>query len=261
MREVEPTVSVIARTMPDDDAIFGYLTSFGVGADDFADNRVFDGPEDLVEFAGRMCYRSWQTGLNPNITKVRQNQGEYIRNILKSAHGSVLEHVSWTLVFKDVSRVLTHELARHRAGVAVSQESMRYVRLDDIPMWLPGWAVADPDLADRARTLVAEMEGFQHWMTAHFGLDDPTANFTHKKHMTSFMRRFAPEGVATSVTWTANARALRHVIETRTDPGAEEEIRLVFGVVAELMTQESPMLFGDFKRTDDGAWTPEWGKV
>ena len=82
-----------------------------------------------------------------------------------------------------------------------------------------------------------------------------------KKEKTSFMRRFAPDGVATSIMWTANARALRHVIEARTAPGAEEEIRLVFAEVARIMQREAPALFGDFTEQQDGSWTPEWSKV
>ena len=69
-------------------------------------------PEDLVEFGGRICYRSWKPGLNPNVTKVRADHDEYLRNILKQKHGSVLEHVSYSFVFRNVSRVLTHELVR-----------------------------------------------------------------------------------------------------------------------------------------------------
>ena len=44
----------------------------------------------------------------------------------------------------NVSRVATHELVRHRAGVAVSQESLRFVRLDDLPFWFPEWARRTP---------------------------------------------------------------------------------------------------------------------
>lgn len=259
MKLVTPYVIVIAETVPDDDAIREYLES--VGADEFARDRRFDTPEDLVEIMGRICYRSWQPGLNPNVTRVRSDQAGYIRNILSSMHGSVLEHVTWSFVFSNVSRVLTHELARHRAGVAISQESMRFVRLTDIPMWLPGWALDDPDLMDMATDLLSQMEQFQEMMTEHFGLDKPGVPFAEKKAKTSFMRRFAPEGVATTMGWTANIRTLRHVIETRTAPGAEEEIRLGFGMVAELMTHRHPKLFGDFQRQDDGSWVPEWSKV
>jgi thymidylate synthase (FAD) len=75
------------------------------------------------------------------------------------------------------------------------------------------------------------------------------------------MRRFAPDGVATGLVWTANIRALRHVIEMRTDPGAEEEIRLVFRKIGEIMKAEAPALFGDYEVTEDGVWVPGWRKV
>ena len=206
------------------------------------------------------CYRSWEPGLNPNVTRIRTDQAKYLENILASAHGSVLEHVSFTFVLHNVSRVLTHEIARHRPGTAISQESLRFVRLADIPIWFPEWAREDEELMKRAGTLLAEMENFQRWMAEHFGLDAEGVPFHEKKHKTSFMRRFAPDGVATGLVWSANVRTLRHTIESRTDPGAEEEIRLVFGKIGELMRAEAPALFGDYE-IRDGAWVPGWRKV
>ena len=90
--------------------------------------------------------RPWAPGLNANVSKVREDSAEYLRNILKSGHGSVLEHANFTFLFHNVSRVFTHELVRHRAGAAYSQESMRFVRLTDIPFWFPDWAKADKEL-------------------------------------------------------------------------------------------------------------------
>jgi thymidylate synthase (FAD) len=84
--------------------------------------------------------------------------------------------------------------------------------------------------------------------------------FAEKKHKTSFMRRFAPEGVGTGLVWTANVRTLRHTLEARTAPGAEEEIRLLFGKIGEIMRQEAPALFDDYE-VEDGAWVPRWRKV
>jgi thymidylate synthase (FAD) len=191
---------------------------------------------------------------------VRTDQEKYLQNILASAHGSVLEHVSFSFVLHNVSRVLTHELARHRPGVAISQESLRFVRLADIPFWFPDWALADPELMKRATTLLEQMEEFQGWMAGHFGLDAEGVPFHEKKHKTSFMRRFAPDGVATGLLWTANIRTLRHTIVARTDPGAEEEIQLVFGKIAELVRAEAPALFSDYS-VSDGAWIPNWRKV
>jgi thymidylate synthase (FAD) len=261
MRNVEPEVFLVARPDVDYDAIAAYLHEVGgerwlerLDRDDLND------AENLAEFAGKMCYRSWEPGLNPNVRRVREDHTEYLRNILRSGHGSVLEHVNFTFVFHNVSRVFTHEAIRHRPGTAISQESLRFVRLDEIPFWFPEWAREDPELMKRATALLAEMEAFQGWLADHFKLDDQGVPFHEKKHKTSFMRRFAPDGVATGLVWTANIRALRHVIEMRTDPGAEEEIRLVFGKVGDLMRAEAPSLFGDYT-VEDGTWTPGWRKV
>ena len=261
MRSVEPEVFLVARPKVDYDAMAAYLRE--VGGERWLE-RIDRGQleaQDLAEFAGKMCYRSWEPGLNPNVRKVRDDQDAYLQNILKQQHGSVLEHVSFTFVLHNVSRVFTHEIVRHRPGTAVSQESLRYVRLDELPFWFPEWAREDAELMKRATALLTELEQFQQWMAGHFGLDDDATKMHEKKAKTSFMRRFAPEGLATGLVWTANVRTLRHTIEARTDQGAEEEIRLVFGKIGELMRAEAPALFGDYTVTEDGTWVPGWRKV
>jgi thymidylate synthase (FAD) len=261
MKPVEPEVFLVARPKIDYGAVAAYLREAG-GESWLArlDRGEFDDAQNLAEFAGRLCYRSWEPGLNPNVTRVRPEQDKYLQNILAQSHGSVLEHLNFSFALHNISRVLSHELVRHRPGVAISQESLRFVRLADIPFWFPDWARADPELMERATALLEEMEKFQHWMAGHFRLDEPGVPFHEKKHKTSFMRRFAPDGVATGMLWTANVRTLRHTIEARTDPGAEEEIRLLFGKIGALMRAEAPALFGDYEVTD-GAWVPRWRKV
>ena len=267
MRIVEPEVFLVGRPSMDYDEVARYLHQIGGQAwlerqnwwsEDYEVGR--SDAEALVELYGRLCYRSWEPGLNPNVTKVRTDSGEYLANILASLHGSVTEHATYNFVLHNVSRVETHEHVRHRAGTAISQESLRFVRLTDIPFWFPAWAQEDAELMDQARVFLARAERFQQWMAEHFGLDEPGVPFAEKKHKTSFMRRFAPEGVATGLGWSANVRTLRHVIETRTAEGAEEEIQLVVGKIARLMVREAPHLFGDYAEMD-GVWTPRWRKV
>lgn len=260
MRQVTPEVRLIARPMIDVAAIREYVAS--VGGREWLSrlNEANPDGQDLVEVAGRVCYRSWEPGLNPNVTRVRTEQDAYLQNVLASRHGSVLEHASYSFVFQDVSRVLTHEMVRHRAGTAVSQESMRFVRLEELPFWFPEWVEEDEVLHGKAVEMLRQLEAFQAWLAEHLQLDGEGSSFTYKKHMTSFMRRFAPEGVATTLVWTANVRTIRHVLEARTAPGAEEEIRLVFNRVGELMREELPFLFEDYTVVD-GTWTTEWPKV
>lgn len=261
MKAVQPQVYLIAAPALDYEEIEEYLKE--VGGESWLERiyRESDDPQNLVEFAGRFCYRSWEPGLNPNVTRIRTDQGDYLENILSSAHGSVLEHAQFTFALHNVSRVFTHEQVRHRVGTAISQESLRFVRLDNLPFWFPDWAQTDPELLTRATALLKEMEEFQGWMADHFGLDEEGVPFAEKKAKTSFMRRFAPEGVATGMVWSANIRTLRHTIESRTAKGAEEEIRIIFDRIGRIMQQECPLLFGDYEVDADGAWIPGWRKV
>ncbi len=189
---------------------------------------------------------------------MRTDQREYFANILRSAHGSVLEHANWSFALRNVSRVFTHELVRHRAGSAFSQESLRYVRLTDIGFRVP--PALEP-VREQVLSIVEQLEEFQVNAAEQLGIEEDGVPFHVKKEVTSALRRLAPIGLSTDILWTANARTLRHVIEMRTAEGAEEELRLVFDTIARIMQAEAPGLFQDFTRQEDGAWVPEHRKV
>jgi thymidylate synthase (FAD) len=262
MHETTPSVYLVARPSVDVEGMRGYLAD--VGGASWLEQRLDEAAGDLndgellVEFSGRVCYRSWEPGLNPNVTRVRKDKDEYFGNLLSSLHGSVLEHANYSFVFRNVSRVFTHELVRHRAGSAFSQESLRYVRLTDIGFRVP--PALEP-IREQVVNLVEQLEEFQVSAAEALGLDEEGVPFALKKEVTSALRRLAPIGLSTDIIWTANVRTLRHVIEMRTAPSAEEELRLVFDKVALTMCDEAPGLFQDFRRTDDGAWIPEHRKV
>ena len=260
MRETTPEVELIARPSIDLAALERYLKT--VGGESWLQMRTEheDNPNPgqlLIEAAGRACYRSWDVGLNPNVTRIRTDQKEYFLNLLRSGHGSVLEHANYTFILYDISRIFTHELVRHRAGSAFSQESLRFVRLNEIPFRIP--EVMEP-LRPQIISILETLEEFQISASQHFGLDEAGVPFHQKKEITSALRRLAPEGITTVIFWTANVRTLRHVIQARTDPGAEEELRYVFNKVGNIMVQEAPLLFGDFV-VEDGAWKTEYRKV
>jgi thymidylate synthase (FAD) len=233
------------------------ISSEGNGEND-GEREALNAGELLVEFGGRACYRSWEPGLNPNVSRVRTDRREYFANILRSAHGSVLEHANYSFALRNVSRVFTHELVRHRAGSAFSQESLRYVRLTDIGFRVP--PALEP-VREQVLSIVEQLEEFQVSAASELGIDAEGVPFHVKKEVTSALRRLAPIGLSTDIIWTANARTLRHVIEMRTAEGAEEELRLVFDRIAQIMQGEAPGLFQDFVRQSDGSWVPEHRKV
>src|SRR6266480_3401827 len=178
LRETTPQVFLISRPSLDLEGVRGYLES--VGGESWLDRRVDEAGgnpnpgEALVEFGGRLCYRSWEPGLNPNVRRIRTDQAEYFENILRSQHGSVLEHANYSFALRNVSRVFCYELVRHRAGSAFSQESLRFVRLTDIGFRVP--PSLEP-VRDQVISLVEKLEEFQVGAADAPGVDDEGVPF------------------------------------------------------------------------------------
>lgn len=261
MDRVEPKVIKIAETGLDLEGVHQMAEFYG--AQEWLKRSRKLQPNDsefLIELSGRACYKSFGPGLNPNVTKVRDDPRDYITNVLAKADGSILEHASVTFAFLNVSRIFTHELVRHRAGTAISQESLRYVRPREIDIWLP------PDIESASKEFEGAVDEIRkRYRSLEEKFDWDTMNFEQKKRVTSALRRILPDGIATNLIWTANHRTLRWVIEMRTDPGAEIEIRKVFGKVADICIKDYPLLYADFARKElsDGTfqYIPKFSKV
>jgi len=247
MHKVEPQVFLVGETKiiytsPDSPGLTDYLkyleTDWNIYDDESRD------AEDLIEVMGRLCYRSFEPGLNPNVTKITEGNKQYLENIIKHKHGSVLEHSVVNFIFADVSRVFTHELVRHRVGTAISQESLRYVRLEDLGQWLPKEIKENEMAKEIFEDTFIDLEIIQKRLAELFDLDHKP--FEIKKKITSAMRRLAPIGLSTTIGWSTNLRNLRWILEMRTHPNAEEEMRLVFGKVGKIVVDRYKNVFGDF---------------
>lgn len=230
-------IFLVAETKINNIGLREYLNS--IGADTWYSQGVDCDSSELVEVGGRLCYKSFGVGLNPNVKRVREGNAEYIANIIGSGHGSVLEHASVTFIFEGVSRVFTHELVRHRHGT-FSQESLRFLRIEgSIPYYQPeGYPDLKPYM-DELAILQEEIQG---------GYDFDSMGFEEKKKLTSFFRRILPIGLSTTIMWTTNFRNLRHVINLRTSEGAEHEIKEVFERVKEICLERYPHLMIDLER-------------
>ncbi|HKT07818.1 MAG TPA: FAD-dependent thymidylate synthase [Gemmatimonadaceae bacterium] len=198
--------------------------------------------ERLSEFAGRLCYMSQR---NPASRSTR----EYIENIKRQGHGSVLEHATYSLLLEGVSRSLTHELVRHRAGFAYSQLSQRYVDESEANFVVPPAIIGDERLETTWREqiesaqrtyvmLVEELMKRYAWV----------ADKVHRRKMArEGARGVLPNSTETKIVVTANARAWRTMLELRSSEGAELEIRRAAVAVLRVLTAEAPALFSDFE--------------
>lgn len=277
MRTVPIRIFNIGRTMLDRSECEAWLKDLEV-SDDAIRNLLSQDATDcanLVRLLGKRCYMAFEGDgkLNPNVQRVRDDIAEYIDHILESKHGSVLEHVSYTFAIEGISRVLTAELNRHRAGVAISEGSMRFIRFKDLPYWLPASIREDsgdaPDVAAKKAASRGIFEkAFRQAEENYDALEqlwvaelDPKSKFKLKKQVTSMMRRIVPIGVSTGGGWTFNFRSLRHVCTMRADEGAEEEINeLAIMLLRRMMTAEI-RFFSDFSQNEKGIWKPKHWKV
>lgn len=243
MRRVVPKVFLVGETQANPEGIKGYLEH--IGAPEWTSDAS-SGSELITEIMSRGCYNSFGTELNANLTRVREGNTPHLANVIKTKHGSVAEHAVVNFIFCDVSRVFTHELVRHRVGTAMSQQSLRYVRLTDLGLWLPEEFEHDDKIRNLFETTFQTLEKLQLEMAETFDLDN-MKDFDRKKKLTSFMRRIAPIGLATNIGFSMNHRSLRFLLALRTHRSAEVEIRLAFAKVGEIAQESWPNLYADFK--------------
>lgn len=240
---VQPKVFLLGEPKVNEEGLQALLEHLGVP--DWTSDAPSDA-ERLTEVYGRSCYKSFGTDLNPNITRVRKTSASYITNTIEKGDGSIFEHAMTNWFFADVSRVFTHELVRHRVGTAMSQESLRFVRLTDLDWFAPTVVKESPEAMEIYARTMEELSALQQELAEMFAIDEDDKDFDMKKKLTSTFRRLAPMGLATNIGWSANFRTLRHVIEQRTAPWAEEEIRVVFGKVAFCAQEKWPNIFADY---------------
>lgn len=219
----------------------------------------------LTEFSGRLCYLSFgpDAGIEGGHRSIsgRTTNESYIGNILKVKHGSVLEHASWSLLLEGVSRALTHELVRHRAGFGFSQLSQRYVDESEIGFVLP------PEIEEGTKAFELWKAGCESSLEAYRSIldelieqigEEGTATM-RKKRARQAARSVLPNAAETKIVVTGNARAWRHFIEMRGSATADVEIRRLAIAVLRVLHDEAPFIFGDLTVVpdEDGTETVE----
>jgi thymidylate synthase (FAD) len=244
----DPAVYLVGRQVVDAAEVDRFLADHGVSWQ--TDTEVAG--EHLAEIAGRLCYLSFAR------PRPGGNQA-YLGHIKEVGHGSVLEHAVWNFVFTGVSRSLTHELVRHRAGLGFSQLSQRYVDESIAEYVEPDAIAANPAL--HAVWLQAVAQAHQAYMKlvamlAETFKDEPDRTL-RRKLARQAARSVLPNATETKIFVTANARALRHFIEMRASRHAEVEIRKLAVKVLEIMKVEAPNLFSDYQLVPLGDGTFE----
>jgi thymidylate synthase (FAD) len=195
---------------------------------------TYDEALDTIERAARTCHQSQQRA-----STSLQASETFIAKIIRMGHLSVLEHVVVTVRIV-TDRGVTHELVRHRVGVAYSQESTRYVRYTDgllviEPWWWSGGDGAEDNLMLRralfTEACVAAAKSYASLLAA--GASPQQA------------RAVLPTAVKTEIVVTANIREWRHILSLRCAPEAHPDMQRVMKIILQELYTRFPVFFED----------------
>lgn len=205
----------------------------------------------IPEIAGRLCYQSYY---NPR----PGGNYEYLNNIKRKKHGSVLEHSTWTFLLHNISRAVSHELVRHRAGWSYSQLSQRYVPHFPLKISICSKIYNYPNeiidkILNTANECAKAYRDIQGIMEENYAVEEVSGNnelsITDKnKLFRQISRSVLPNCTATSILATTNTRALRHFFELRCNKHADFEIVWVANQMFNIAVELAYSSFSDYKK-------------
>ncbi len=268
---LKPGVVLIARPNTNLGGLAGFLDGFdpSLHFSEYLDDptNLPDGSQ-LCKVAGQVCYMSF----GPKRTFNEQAE-RYFNNLKSSGHGSVFEHATFSLLLYGISRSLTHELIRHRAGFGYSQLSQRFVsgrmlRFVERPEY-QGDADLHAQFLQRIERAASEYtaltERLLEMQQAGVSILSAEAKTDLRKKVQQSARSVLPNETEAPMVVTGNARAWRHVIEMRASAHAETEIRELAVRIFLCLRLVDPILFGDYtlEQLSDGTYTvkSEYEKV
>ncbi len=258
-----PGVVMLARPQTNVAGLAGFLEGFDPELkfpEYLEDPTPLPGSSQLCKTAGQTCYMSF----GPRRTK-NENAAAYFERLTSAGHGSVLEHANFSFLLYGISRSVTHELVRHRAGMGFSQVSQRYVsgtvlRFVERPEYQEDEKLhrlfeeradrAAKEYQEMADSLLERQEGGSAMLSADYKTDA-------RKKVQQTARSLLPNETEAPMVLTGNVRALRHIIEMRADAHAESEIRNLAVRLFLCLVTADPILFGDYEISElpDGTCT------
>lgn len=177
--------------------------------------------EKLIETAGRLCWDTQdKTGTIPN----------RIQKWLEVGHESMVEHACATFYIR-ASRVLTHELVRHRLA-SYSQRSQRYVK-ESNPRYVEPPPIKNDKLAH---------DQFEQAMVACW---QAYGELLARGIKAEIARYVLPNACETQIICSWNFREIRHIIKLRTSRRALPEFRAVAEEIRRIAKDIAPQVFAD----------------
>lgn len=185
--------------------------------------------EHVIEAAGRTAYKSEDKITNDSSKR-------FIRMIIKSGHGSVLEHASLSFRFV-TDRGISHELVRHRI-CSFTQESSRYCSYNKKKFDEQIRVIEPPFKLEGSRIL---------WKRSCEQMESDYLNMTNSGENPEIARSVLPTCLKTEIVMTCNFREFFHILQLRLDGRAHPQIRQLILMAWEIANKKCPSIFGVYE--------------
>ncbi|MCK9217497.1 MAG: FAD-dependent thymidylate synthase [Firmicutes bacterium] len=210
-------------------------------------------PEKVIAAAAKLCYS--KTGVDGILDDLDDKKTKKFLNILMDlGHESPIEHVYFTFGVEGVSRVLTHQLVRHRIGCSYSQQSQRYVKLEQFEYVIPPQIKENKEAKDIfIKAMEEDQRHYDEIVEILYannlnrllseGKSDKLAKQTAEKTSIEDARYVFPNACETKIVFTMSARALHHFFRLRACERAQWEIRDLATEMIRQVKSVAPILF------------------
>ncbi len=184
-------------------------------------------PERTVAAAARLCYSP--VGVEDILTDLNDEEaGDFLETIMQMEHLNTIEHASFTFAVEGVSRVLSHQLVRHRIA-SYSQQSQRFVRNDEFEYVVPPSIKANPEA----------LEIYEDMMRKIREAYNRLADMVHQEDA----RYVLPNACETKIILTMNCHSLLNFFRLRCCNKAQWEIRTLAYKMLEEVRKVAPTIF------------------
>jgi len=220
-------------------------------------------PEKLVASAAKLCYS--KSGIDKIESKLTDEGVErFLDMLMDLGHTSTIEHIQYSFGIEGVSRVLTHQLVRHRIGSSYSQQSQRYVSLKQFDYIMPPEIESNIETKDIFEKTMMDLQDAYNLLSNKLLLkyledrwgnidgneriiiaESEDKNFVNKmkKKAIEDARYVFPNACETKIVVSMNARALLNFFEHRCCYRAQWEIRDLAWDMLSLVEKVAPNIF------------------
>ena len=194
----------------------------------------------IIYAACRQCYSAEFAGdIFGERKEGSEKQVGFVKRVVESGHESPLEHVKFTFAVEGVSRVLTHQLVRHRLA-SYSQQSQRYVKKTDFGYILPPLIEAESEAKNEFIKIMDSIQASYKKMLKIFKDDEKEGEKVNQD-----IRFILPQAFETKIVITMNCRELLHFFKQRCCARAQWEIRNLANKMLGICKQYLPAVFSE----------------